>query len=313
MIKYILNFIVSLSIFIFGINFLTSSLKNINGNNYIKKIEKTNSIGKGIITGTIITGIVQSSSFITVLVVSLVDSGILSLNNAIGIVMGSNIGTCLTSWLLSLSSINYLSIFDIGNLMGIIAILSILFLIKKRIKISNILFGILILILSMNLMTESMMPLSKLNEFQNVIKYFENPLLGLLLGIILTAIFQSSSLVIGILESLSINSNITFLAGFTIILGSNIGTCITAIIASINTNKTSKIVSMFHLVFNIVGTIIFLIGFYLLNNLLHFNFTYQNINPIYIALIHTIFNVGSTIILYPLTKKLINISKRLVN
>lgn len=314
MINYILNFFIGLTLFIFGINSLTTGLKKINKTKFSKIIKETNNKYKGVIWGTIITAVVQSSSFITVLLVSLVDSGIISLNNSIGLIMGSNIGTCITSWILSLSSIsnNYLSFLSIDNLLGIIAIISLLFFFKKRLNKAQILFGLIILTLGMNLMSESMIPLSTSSIFESTLKYFENPLLGLLLGIIITGIFQSSSLVIGILESLSLGGNISFLAGYTIILGSNIGTCVTAIIASTNTNKTSKVVSMFHLVFNIIGTLIFIIGFYLLNFIFNFTFTYQNINALHIALIHTIFNIGSTIILLPFTNLLIKISKKLI-
>jgi len=314
MINYILNFFIGLTLFIFGINSLTTGLKRINKTKFSKIIKETNNKYKGVLWGTIITSLVQSSSFITVLLVSLVDSGIISLNNSIGLIMGSNIGTCITSWILSLSSIsnNYLSFLSIDNLLGIIAIISLLFFFKKRLNKAQILFGLIILTLGMNLMSESMMPLSTSSIFGSILKYFENPLLGLLLGIIITGIFQSSSLVIGILESLSLGGNISFLAGYTIILGSNIGTCVTAIIASTNTNKTSKVVSMFHLVFNIIGTLIFIIGFYLLNFIFDFTFTYQNINAFHIALIHTIFNIGSTIILLPFTNLLIKISKKLI-
>jgi len=314
MINYILNFFIGLTLFIFGINSLTTGLKRINKTKFSKIIKETNNKYKGVLWGTIITSLVQSSSFITVLLVSLVDSGIISLNNSIGLIMGSNIGTCITSWILSLSSIsnNYLSFLSIDNLLGIIAIISLLFFFKKRLNKAQILFGLIILTLGMNLMSESMMPLSTSSIFESILKYFENPLLGLLLGVIITGIFQSSSLVIGILESLALGGNISFLAGYTIILGSNIGTCVTAIIASTNTNKTSKVVSMFHLVFNIIGTLIFIIGFYLLNFIFDFTFTYQNINALHIALIHTIFNIGSTIILLPFTNLLIKISKKLI-
>lgn len=314
MINYILNFFIGLILFIFGINSLTTGLKKINKTKFSKIIKETNNKYKGVLWGTIITALVQSSSFITVLLVSLVDSGIISLNNSIGLIMGSNIGTCITSWILSISSLSndYLSFLAIDNLLGIIAIISLLFFFKKRFNKAQILFGLIILTLGMNLMSESMMPLSTSSSFRALLKYFENPLLGLILGIVITGIFQSSSLVIGILESLSLGGNISFLAGYTIILGSNIGTCITAIIASANTNKTSKVVSMFHLVFNIIGTLIFIISFYLLNFIFDFTFTYQNINAFHIALIHTIFNIGSTIILLPFTNILINISKRLI-
>lgn len=314
MINNILNFLIGLTLFIFGMNNLTNSLKKSNKDKIKNIIEKTNNKYKGVIVGTIITALIQSSSFVTILLVGLVDSGIMTLNSTIGIIMGSNIGTCITSWIISLSSINkdILSFLSLDNLIGIFAIISLLFLINKRHNKANIIFGIIILILGMNIMTESMSPLSNSKLFQESLNYLSNPILGLFLGIILTAIFQSSSLIIGILEGLSITSNISFLAGFTIILGSNIGTCITAIIASSTTNKTSKTVSMFHLIFNIIGTLIFLIGFYILNYFFKFSFTYQNINAFHIALIHTIFNIGSTIILLPFTNQLIKLSKKLI-
>lgn len=314
MINNILNFLIGLTLFIFGMNNLTNSLKKSNKDKIKNIIEKTNNKYKGVIVGTIITALIQSSSFVTVLLVGLVDSGIMTLNSTIGIIMGSNIGTCITSWIISLSNLNeeVLTILSLNNLLGIFAIFTLLFLIIKRNNKANIIFGLITLILGMNLMTQSMEPLADLPFFQTILKYLSNPLLGLILGIILTGIFQSSSLIIGILEGLSTTSSISFLAGYTIILGSNIGTCITAILASSTTNKTSKIVSMFHLVFNIIGVLIFLIGFYILNYFLNFKFAFQNINAFHIALIHTIFNIGSTIILLPFTDQLINISKKLI-
>ena len=314
MINYIFNFFIGIALFIFGMNNLTNGLKKSNKNKIEKIIRKASGKVKGVLWGTLITALIQSSSFITVLLVGLVDSGIMTINNTIGLIMGSNIGTCITSWIISISSLNkdVLSIFSLDSLLGIFASIALLFLITKRHNKANIIFGLLTLILGMNLMTKSMAPLANFPFFQKIITYLSNPILGLILGIILTGIFQSSSLIIGILEGLALNVNISFLAGYTLILGSNIGTCVTAIIASTTTNKNSKIVSMFHLVFNIVGTLIFLIGFYILNYFLKFSFTYQNINAFQIALIHTVFNLGSTIILLPFTNQLINISKKLI-
>ena len=314
MINCIFDFCIGICLFLFGINTLTNGLKNINKNKFSRIIKETNNKYKGVFWGSLITALVQSSSFITILLVGLVDSNILSLNNSIGLIMGSNIGTCITSWILSLSSIKiiFLNFISIDNILGIIAIASLFFFFKKRLNKAQILFGVIILILGMNLMSQSMMPLSESYTFKVILKYFENPILGLVCGIIITSIFQSSSLIIGILESLSLGNNISFLAGYTIILGSNIGTCITAIIASVNTSKTGKIVSMFHLVFNIIGALIFIIGFYILNFFFNFSFTYQSLNPVYIALIHTVFNIGSTIILLPFSDQLIKLSKKLI-
>ena len=220
MINNILNFLIGLTLFIFGMNNLTNSLKKSNKDKIKNIIEKTNNKYKGVIVGTIITALIQSSSFVTILLVGLVDSGIMTLNSTIGIIMGSNIGTCITSWIISLSSINkdILSFLSLDNLIGIFAIISLLFLINKRHNKANIIFGIIILILGMNIMTESMSPLSNSKLFQEALNYLSNPILGLFLGIILTAIFQSSSLIIGILEGLSITSNISS----RLLFGSNI-------------------------------------------------------------------------------------------
>ena len=227
--------------------------------------------------------------------------------------MGSNIGTCITSWLLSIANLhNSTSLFNLNTLMGITAIITIILLIRKKKKIANFSFGLIILILGMNMMSNSLTPLTQTKEFLSILNYLTNPLLGLLVGILITAIFQSSSIVIGLIESLAMTNKINFLLGFTLILGSNIGTCITTIIASINTSKTSKKVSMFHLIFNVLGTIIFLIGFYILNYFFHFSFTYQAINAFDIALIHTMFNILSTIILLPFTKRMLKLCDYLV-
>lgn len=313
MINAILNFILGIILFLFGINNLTNNLKNFNKDKFSYLIKKTNNKYKGVFIGTFITAILQSSSFVTILLISLVDSNIMSLNNTIGIIMGSNIGTCITSWLLSLSSFNNLnSFFNLNNLTGIMALITSILLIRKRNNLSNIFFSLIILILGMNIMSNSLLPLTTSTLFLKVLDYLTNPLLGLLIGIIVTAIFQSSSIVIGIIESLTLSNKITFLLGFTLILGSNIGTCITSIIASLNTNKTSKKVSMFHLIFNILGVVIFLIGFYILNYIFKFSFTFKPINAFHIALIHTLFNLLSTIILLPFTNKMLKLCDYLV-
>jgi len=311
--NYIFNFLIGISLFLFGINILTNNLKNTNKHKFEQIIKTTNNKFKGVLAGTIITALLQSSSFVTVMLVSLVDSGLMNLNDTIGIIMGSNIGTCITSWIFSLANLNsYASIFELNNLLGIIAIIGIFLLFKKKNKFANIIFSLIILILGMNIMSDSLIPLAKTEAFTNFLTYLKNPILGLISGITITAIFQSSSIVIGIIESLAITNNINFMLGFTLILGSNIGTCITALISSINTNKTSKKVSMFHLIFNIIGVLIFIISFFILNYLFNFSFTYKTINAFEIALIHTLFNVLSTIILLPLTKRMIKLCDYLV-
>ena len=314
MINCIFKFLVGITLFVFGMNSLTNGLKKINSHRIKHIIKKIDNKFNGLWIGTIITAFCQSSSFITVLLVSLVDSNIITLNNSIGIIMGSNIGTCLTSWILSFShnKTMILSFLDIDNMLGIIALLSIIYLRKRHLTKASILFGLVILLLGMSTMTDSLSPLAQSNTFQKILFYLANPLLGLFLGILITSIFQSSSLVIGLLESISLTAHLPFLSGFTVILGSNIGSCTTALLSSINTSKTSKIVSLFHLLFNIIGTIIFLTSFYLLNYFFNFKFTYQNITPTDIALIHTIFNVASTIILLPFTNVILKLCQFLV-
>ena len=313
MINYILNFIIGISLFLFGINNLTKDLKNLNKEKIQIVIKNTNNKYKGIFIGIIITMLIQSSSFVTVLLVSLVDSGIMTLNNTIGIIMGSNIGTCITSWILSLANLNNsTTFFNLNTLMGMMAIISLIFYIRKKNNIANVTFSLIILILGMNMMSGSLIPFTQYESFNTILNYLTNPLLGLFAGIIITGIFQSSSIVIGIIESLAMSNKINFLLGFTLILGSNIGTCVTTLISSINTNKTSKKVSIFHLLFNILGVVIFLVGFYILNCFFKFSFTYSPINAFDVALIHTLFNLLSTIILLPFTKKMLSLCDYLV-
>lgn len=313
MIKYFLEFIIGITLFLFSIKNLTNILKNINKEKFNYLIKKTNNKLYGVFIGTLITSMCQSSSFVTSMLVSFINSNILSINNCIGIIMGSNIGTCLTSWIVSLSNskLSFLNFLNINNLLGIIALISIFFFIKKRDTKANILFLIITLVLGINIMTNSLKPLSS-DSFNTFLLLLSNPFLGLLTGIILTTIFQSSSLILGILASISVTTALPFISGFTLILGTNIGSCITSILASINTSKNSKLVGIFHLLFNIYGTVIFLIGFYILNYFFNFTFTYRNINSFDIALIHTVFNIGSTIILYPFTNFILKASKKIL-
>ena len=312
MINYLLNFLTGITLFLFGINNLCNITKNINKHKFINMLKKINNKFQGLIIGILITSILQSSSFVTILVITLIDSNILTINSSIGIILGSNIGTCLTAWIFSLSSINLFNIITPSNIISLFSLISIVFFfLRKNIK-ANFFYNIMITLLGMNLMNISLSPLANTSFFQNIFISFSNPILGLLLGIITSCIFQSSSIVIGLLESLSLNMNINFLSGLTIILGSNIGTCTTTLIASIKLNKTSKVLSIFHLLFNLFSSIIILIIFYLLNYLFNPTFIYNKINPITISLIHTFFNIISVIIIWPFTNTLYKISSKYI-
>ena len=311
MINYFFNFITGLLLFFFGINTL-NTIFNSNNTDYLKDIiNKNTSTFKGLLTGIITTIITQSSSFITVIIQSLVDHNILSLYESTSIIMGANIGTCSsTFFIIILLSFN-INIFNNSLLIGILSIICFIFLLKKH-KLFSLFIGITIILLSMNIMSDSTNFIINSNNFTELLKYLENPILGLLIGIILTSILQSSSLITCILSSISLSISIPYLSAINIILGSNIGTCSTVILASINGSKNAKKVSIIHLLFNMLGSVIFLIILYFMNYIYPLKFLNNFIKPLDIAFIHLTFNVFTTIIFLPLRSKLIKLCNYLI-
>lgn len=314
----LLNFILSISLFIYGMQLFSSSFENIQEK--IKNILKscTNSPKRGIILGTIITAIIQSSSIITVITVGLVNSNIITFHDSIGIIMGANLGTCITSWITSFLTFegNTLTIFNPNTYIPFILLIGLILHFKDKRKFSNILIGFALFLLGLSMMQTSLEPIMKYKRFKDLINYLNNPLLGLLIGIIITCLVQSSSATVALLQTISNKQKLTYYMTIPIILGENIGSCITTLISCIGTNSNAKKVAYAHLFYNIIGTIIFIIIFYL-GSFLNINALKLEVNSNSIALIHTIFNFLSIIIFYPFLNmfekfiiKISNISKK---
>jgi len=310
----ILELLGGLSLFLFGMNIMGDSLEKIGGSRLKSILEQlTSSPLKGILLGAGVTAIIQSSSATTVMVVGFVNSGIMSLSNSIGIIMGANIGTTITAWLMSLIGLEsdniIVSLLKPSSFSPILAFIGIILTMvnsKKPFKkdLGAVFLGFAVLMTGMELMSASVSGLKENESFTSILTLFETPIAGLLAGAILTAIIQSSSASVGILQALSVTGQISYAAAVPIILGQNIGTCITAILSSIGTNKNAKRTSAVHLSFNIIGSIVFMLGFYLIDAIIGFSFMHEPINAAGIAVVHTIFNISSTIILFPFVKQL---------
>ena len=309
----VLSLIGGLSLFLFGMNFMGDALEKRAGGSLQTVLSRiTSSKCKGLILGIAVTAVIQSSSATTVMVVGFVNSGIMVLSQAINVIMGANIGTTVTSWLLSLTGIESDNVFvsllkpsSFTPVLALIGIILYMFLKNSRKKdIGQILLGFSVLMFGMEAMSEAVKPLKDIPEFQNILLMFSNPILGVLAGAVLTAIIQSSSASVGILQALCSTGQITFGTAIPIIMGQNIGTCVTALISSIGANKGAKRSAVVHLCFNIGGTIIWLSIFEFINMFVHFNFMGDKIGVMGIAVVHTLFNVLCTLTFLPLTKQL---------
>ncbi len=302
-----------LAFFLFGMNFMGDNLQKLSGGKLERILEKlSNNTIKGVLLGAGVTCIIQSSSATTVMVVGFVNSGIMKLSQAIGIIMGANIGTTITSWILSLTGIEgdslWLNLLKPESFSPVIAVIGIILIMmckegKKR-DIGNILLGFSILMFGMETMSDAVAPLAEIPEFTGFLTMFENPLFGVLAGALLTAVIQSSSASVGILQALSKTGTITFGAAIPIIMGQNIGTCATALISCIGASKNAKRTALVHLYFNVIGSLVWLTVFYGCDALIHFSFTNLYVTPADIAIIHSVFNVLSTALLLPFSKQL---------
>lgn len=309
----VLSLIGGLSLFLFGMNFMGDALEKRAGGSLQTVLSRiTSSKWKGLILGIAVTAVIQSSSATTVMVVGFVNSGIMVLSQAINVIMGANIGTTVTSWLLSLTGIESDNIFvsllkpsSFTPVLALIGIILYMFIKNSRKKdIGQILLGFSVLMFGMEAMSDAVKPLKDIPEFQNILLMFSNPILGVAAGAVLTAIIQSSSASVGILQALCSTGQITFGTAIPIIMGQNIGTCVTALISSIGANKGAKRSAVVHLCFNIGGTIIWLSIFEFINMFVHFDFMGDKIGVMGIAIVHTLFNVLCTLTFLPLTKQL---------
>ena len=310
-----------LAFFLFGMHVMSQSLEKLAGGKLESTLRKmTSNPFKSLGLGAGITVAVQSSSAVTVMLVGLVNSGIMALDQTVGVIMGSNIGTTLTAWILSMAGIEsdniFISLLKPENFAPVVALFGIaLFMIskkKKRQDIGMIMLGFSVLMYGMELMKDSVAPLADMPEFQHLLVAFSVPIVGVLFGAVFTGVIQSSAASVGILQALSMTGTISYRMAIPIIMGQNIGTCVTALISSIGVNRNAKRVAVVHMSFNIIGTVICLLVFYGLGALVHFTFLDKAINPVEIAFVHSVFNILTTIILLPFSKLLVKLAYKII-
>lgn len=317
----ILELIGGLALFLFGMSLMGTGLEKSAGNKLKGFLERlTSKKLNGFLMGLAVTAIIQSSSATTVMVIGFVNSGIMTLKQALHVIMGANVGTTVTAWLLSLAGIQgnniFIQLLKPTSFTPILALIGIVFYMflknKKKNDIGLILLGFATLIYGMEAMSAAVKPLSQMEGFANLFLLFSNPILGVLVGAIVTGIIQSSSGSVGILQALSTTGQISIGATIPIIMGQNIGTCVTALISSVGTNKNARRAAIVHLYFNLVGTGFYLSLFAILNRVFSFAFVNQAANPFTIAIIHTIFNLACTALLLPFSELLEKLAYRTI-
>ncbi len=315
----LLNMIGGLALFLYGMHVLGEGLAKIAGGRLEGILEKlTKNPFMAVLLGAGVTAVIQSSSATTVMVVGFVNSGIMKLNQAVGIIMGANIGTTVTSWILSLTGIQgdnlLVQLLKPTSFSPVLAMIGIILLMdkkegSKKKNIGEILLGFSVLMFGMDAMSTAVSGLADNPSFTGLMTKFQNPLLGMAMGAILTAIIQSSSASVGILQALCATGAIHYAVALPIIMGQNIGTCVTSIISSIGANKNARRAAMVHLYFNLIGTVIFMTVFYSINAFLQFSFLEESANAAGIAVIHSLFNIGATLVLFPFSKGLVKLAE----
>lgn len=314
----ILSMIGGLCLFLFGMDTMGSGLVKISGGKLEKILERLTSRRiMAFLTGVMVTAVIQSSSATTVMVVGFVNSGIMQLQQAVGIIMGANVGTTVTSWILSLTGLQgdniVVKLLEPTSFSPVFAAVGIVMIMaskddSKYKDIGSILIGFAVLMFGMTTMSSAVEPLADNEAFTSILTKFSNPLLGILAGAVLTAIIQSSSASVGILQALCSTGAVGYSTAIPIIMGQNIGTCVTALISSIGANKNARRASMIHLYFNLIGTVLFLILFYTVNKFVDFHFMHLSASPAGIAVIHSCFNIGCAAVLYPFANQLVKLA-----
>lgn len=310
-----------LAFFLFGMHVMSGSLEKLAGGNLQKILkEVTSNPVKSLFFGAIVTIAIQSSSALTVMLVGLVNSGIMELAQTVGVIMGSNIGTTLTAWILSLSGIEsdnlFISMLKPENFSPVIALIGVIMIMgskkEKRKDVGIIMAGFAVLMYGMQLMSGAVSPLADMPEFTGLLTTFNNPFLGVLVGAVFTGVIQSSAASVGVLQALAMTGAISYSMAIPIIMGQNIGTCVTALLSSIGVNKNAKRVSIIHISFNLFGTAIGLVVYCIARYAVDLTLFNDSITPVMIAVFHSIFNVATTIILLPFSNSLVKIAKKLV-
>ena len=306
-----------LALFLFGMDVMGKSLERTAGGRLETILAKMSStVFRGFLLGLAVTAVIQSSSATTVMVVGFVNSGIMTLQQAVGVIMGSNIGTTVTAWILSLSGLEgdsfLIQLFKPSTLSPILGTIGIILYMftnsEKKKNIGTIMLGFMALMTGMDLMGDSMAFLENEAWFANLMVSFSNPIIGILFGAVLTAVIQSSSASVGILQGLCGTGVVTFGSAIPIILGQNIGTCITAILGSVGANRNARRTATVHLLFNVVGVSIFVIFFYGLGLFIDWKFLNDTAGAWNVAVIHTCFNVAATCVLMPMNKLLVKLA-----
>ena len=316
----LLDLIGGLAMFLFGMSLMGEGLERRAGSDLKNLLGRaTSGRIRGFLLGAGVTAAIQSSSAVTVMLIGFVNSGMMTLRQAIGVIMGANVGTTITSWLLSLTGIEggsfLLQLFKPTSFTALLALIGVwlyVFSGENHRRINGlILLGFTVLIYGMERMSDAVKPLADLPQFGEILLVFGNPLFGVLAGAILTAIIQSSSASIGILQALAATGQVTFATAIPIIMGQNIGTCATTLLSTIGTGINAKRTALAHLYFNLIGTLSILIGFYAFDWIFRFPFLSDAVNAFSVAAIHSFFNVFSAVILFPfasLLEKLVMIS-----
>ena len=306
-----------LAFFLYGMSVMSSGLEKAAGGRLEQLLKKmTANPFKSLLLGAGITIAIQSSSAMTVMLVGLVNSGIMELGQTVGVIMGSNIGTTLTAWILSLAGIEsdtvWLRLLKPESFSPVVAFIGIILIMvskdNRRRSAGSIMVGFAVLMYGMELMSDSVSPLADMPQFSAILTAFTNPILGVIVGAVFTGVIQSSAASVAILQALSLTGSITYGMALPIIMGQNIGTCVTALLSSIGVNRNARRVAVVHISFNLIGTLVFLVLLFGADLFLHFAFMDWVIDPVGIALVHSIFNIATTIMLLPFSKQLVRIA-----
>ena len=314
----ILTMVGGLALFLYGMNTMGDGLVMLSGGKLEQVLERlTKKRIMALLLGALVTAVIQSSSATTVMVVGFVNSGIMKLTQAVGIIMGANIGTTITSWILSLTGISsgnvFIKLLKPSSFSPVLAAIGIICMMtgkdgSRKKTIGSILLGFAVLMFGMETMSGAVSPLKDNPTFTGMLTAFSNPILGMAAGAVLTAVIQSSSASVGILQALCMSGAVTYGTALPIIMGQNIGTCVTALISSIGASKNAKRAAFIHLYFNLIGTILFMAVFYFINHFVNFAFLSNTAGAVGIAVIHSLFNIGCAIVLFPFADKLVALS-----
>ncbi|MBE5868556.1 MAG: Na/Pi cotransporter family protein [Lachnospiraceae bacterium] len=311
-----LEMIGGLALFLYGMHVLGDGLAKVSGGKLEKILEKlTSNPVMAVLVGAGVTAIIQSSSATTVMVVGFVNSGIMKLQQTVGIIIGANVGTTITAWLLSMSVIEsgsfIIQLFKPSSFSPILAIIGVCIISfskkEKKKDVALILVGFAVLMIGMDIMSGAVSALRDVPEFTQILTMFSNPILGLLAGLVLTAVIQSSSASVGILQALCSTGAVSFATAIPVIMGQNIGTCVTALISSVGTSKDARRAALIHLYYNILKTSSFMIVFYAIDSVVDFAFMETSISALGVAVVHSLFNIAACIVLLPFSKLLVRL------